>query len=169
MNQMTSGVYCSAERVACLWTNMEVSNVHVGGMEEAYFKWSSVTLFWLLPNLRPNLPYFFLPQIPCFWSCHIFSTFPFLHLFNFVNISFLSLARGQNGQRRNLLSIHKINSSHSPVHWLPCSKFLFHHTKMNKISTFVSLLVWRFDQLSSFLHLMLYNMYSWDSVTETTR
>jgi hypothetical protein len=32
MIQVISGVYCSAERVASLYTNMEVSNLHVGGM-----------------------------------------------------------------------------------------------------------------------------------------
>ena len=36
-----------------------------------------------------NFLHFYLPKIPCCFSWHILSTFSFLHLFNFFNISFL--------------------------------------------------------------------------------
>ena len=88
MIQMISGVYCSTE-LAWLYTNMEISSLHVGGIRKAYCKGSYVTLLRQLHNLRPNFLYFFLPNVPCLFSKHIFSTFSYLQLFNFFNISFL--------------------------------------------------------------------------------
>ena len=46
MNQMTSGVYCSAETVACLETKIEVPNLQVCRMGEAHFKGTYVISFW---------------------------------------------------------------------------------------------------------------------------
>ena len=144
------------QRVACLWTNVEVSKRHVGEMGEAYCKGRSVTLLWWLPNVRPNVPYFFLPQIPCPCSWHIFSTFSFLYLFNFFNISFLSLGHGQNEQKGNLLCIHKINPSDPLAHWLPCSKIFpssyyyaqnFHISITSNLKVSPIVIVFSFDAL----------------------
>jgi hypothetical protein len=48
MNQMTSGVLCSTQRVICPWKNIESCDLLVGGTGEASFKGSSVSWFCYL-------------------------------------------------------------------------------------------------------------------------
>lgn len=48
MNQMTSGVLCSTQRVICPWTNMQSRDLLVGGTGEGSLKGSSVTWFCYL-------------------------------------------------------------------------------------------------------------------------
>jgi hypothetical protein len=89
--------------------------------------------------LMPNFLCFFLPHTPSLLPV-IFPllSFPFIFQIFFICPSFLLCIF-------LFCVFRKITYSCSLVHWLPCSKSFLHHTTVNKITEFVSLLTWRHE------------------------